>query len=62
GQNFWTPSELGGGYWLWEIDDGWWDCPDGCDCHRLYTFRTSAGGSVLLLDYQEVGQPWCVFK
>ena len=62
GQNYWTPGELGGDYWLWEIDDGWWDCFDGCDCHRLYTFRTSAGGSVLLLDYQEVGMPWCEFE
>jgi len=62
GQNFWMPSELAGGYWLWEIDDGWWDCFDGCDCHRLYTFRISAGGNIWLLDYQEAGMPWCEFE
>jgi hypothetical protein len=62
GENFWTPTELGGGSWLWEIDDGWWDCFDGCDCHRLYTFRTGADGSIRLVDYQEAGMPWCEFQ
>ena len=61
GQNFWVPSDLGGGWWLWEIDDGFTDCFDGCDCHRLYTFRTSAAGNVILSNYQEIGQPWCEF-
>jgi hypothetical protein len=61
GQNYWVPTDLGNGWWLWEIDDGWWDCFDGCDCHRLYTFRTGPAGQVILYDYQEVGQSWCEF-
>ena len=32
---------------LWEVDDGWLDCFDGCDCHRLYTFMTSADGDII---------------
>jgi hypothetical protein len=61
GHNFWTPTEASGGWWFWDIDDGWWDCFDGCDCHRLYTFRTGPEGTVGLVSYQEVGQPWCEF-
>jgi hypothetical protein len=62
GQNFWVPTDLGAGFWLWDIDDGFHDCFDGCDCHRLYVFRTDAEGNVVLVSYQEVGQPWCVFE
>ena len=61
GQNFWTPSDLGGGVWQWTVDDGFFDCFDGCDCHRFYTFNVDAGGTVTLVDYQEFGQPWCRF-
>jgi hypothetical protein len=61
GQNFWTPSDQGGGVWRWDIDDGFWDCFDGCDCHRLYVIDTDADGTVTLISYQEVGQPWCEF-
>lgn len=61
GENFWTPSDLGGGLWQWTVDDGFLDCFDGCDCHRQYTFQVDAIGTVMLVDYQEFGQPWCEF-
>jgi hypothetical protein len=61
GQNFWVPSDLGNGWWLWDIDDGFWDCFDGCDCHRLYTFRTGPNGEIILYSYQEIGPSYCGF-
>ncbi len=61
GQNFWVPTPLSGGVWRWDIDDGWHDCFDGCDCHRLYVFRTDAEGNVALISFEEVGAPWCDF-
>lgn len=61
GQNFWVPTPQLSGLWRWDIDDGFHDCFDGCDCHRLYIFRTSAAGAVNLISYQEVGQSWCEF-
>ncbi len=62
GENFWVPTVLGGGVWQWEVDDGFLDCFDGCDCHRVYVFQTDASGNVTLIDYQEFGQPWCEFN
>ena len=61
GENFWVPTPLGGNVWQWDVDDGFWDCFDGCDCHRLYVFQTDGQGNVQLISYQEVGAPWCVF-
>ena len=61
GENAWTPSDLGGGLWQWVVDDGFLDCFDGCDCHKVYTFQVDAGGTVTPLDYFEWGQPWCDF-
>lgn len=61
GQNFWTPTPLGDGIWSWEIDDGWHDCFDGCDCHRVYTIETDAEGNVTVIDINEFGQSWCEF-
>lgn len=61
GQNYWTPTDLGGGVWRWEVDDGWWDCFDGCDCHRYYVFETDSPGNVTRISYQEQGWPWCEF-
>ncbi|MCK4873165.1 MAG: hypothetical protein KAS72_10605 [Phycisphaerales bacterium] len=59
GENFWTPSPLGDGIWRWEIDDGFMDCFDGCDCHRYYVFETDEDGTVTLISYEEVGYSWC---
>ncbi len=61
GENFWQPTPLTGGVWQWDIDDGFMDCFDGCDCHRYYVFETDTAGNVTLISYQEVGMPWCVF-
>ena len=61
GQNFWVPMPMKGGVWVWEIDDGFHDCFDGCDCHRLYTIEVTEDGEVTLIDYQEFGAPWCEF-
>lgn len=62
GQNFWEPIDLGGGVWRWEIDDGWHDCFDGCDCHRFYTIEVDAAGQVTIISIEEFGAPWCEFK
>lgn len=59
GQNFWRPMDEGAGVWRWFIDDGFWDCFDGCDCHEYWTFTTDAAGTVEVVSYQRVGQPWC---
>lgn len=62
GQNFWVPTQLPGtpdDAWQWNIDDGYWDCFDGCDCHNQYVFRTNAAGAVQLISHQFVGAPWC---
>jgi hypothetical protein len=61
GQNFWTPSDLGGGLWEWDVDDGWHDCFDGCDCHRHYIFQVDDEAAVELTFYEEFGMPWCEF-
>ena len=61
GQNFWTPTDLGGGLWQWVIDDGWHDCFDGCDCHRVYTIQTDAKMNIEVISIEEFGQPWCDF-
>ncbi|MEM7228577.1 MAG: hypothetical protein AAF432_07155 [Planctomycetota bacterium] len=64
GQNFWTPTAPlanPDATWTWNVDDGFFDCFDGCDCHYFYTFRVSAGGDVVLISSSTVGQPWCEF-
>lgn len=60
GDDFWVPTPLGDGVWRWEVDDGWFDCYDGCDCHRLYVFETDEAGNVTLIDFGEFGYPWCL--
>jgi hypothetical protein len=62
GQNFWVPTDMGNGTWRWNIDDGFHDCFDGCDCHRVYTIDVDAKGVVTLVNYEEFGQSWCEFK
>ncbi|MCA9311157.1 MAG: hypothetical protein KDA21_08120 [Phycisphaerales bacterium] len=59
GQNFYTPSLLLSGNWRWDIDDGFWDCFDGCDCHYVWAFETDDAGNVTLIDATQFGQPWC---
>ncbi len=55
-----TVTPLGGTY-RYEIDDGFWDCFDGCDCHRLWVLDVDAEGSVSLISYAEQGWPHCEF-
>ncbi len=45
----------------YSIDDGFWDCFDGCDCHRYWVIDVDAFGAVTLVSYQEYGMPWCEF-
>ncbi len=59
GQNFYDIEDLGNGTWRWTIDDGFWDCFDGCDCHRVYTIDVTARGVVTLVSYEEWGFEWC---
>ncbi len=61
GQNFWTPVDNGDGTWTWTIDDGFLDCFDGCDCHKVYTFETDGKGGAKLVNFQQFGQSWCDF-
>ncbi|HWB19781.1 MAG TPA: hypothetical protein VG711_05735 [Phycisphaerales bacterium] len=61
GENFWVPSLLISGSWRWSIDDGFFDCFDGCDCHKQYVIDIDTPGNVTLVDYQQFGQPWCDF-
>ena len=61
GQNFWEATKLKDGIWRWDIDDGWHDCFDGCDCHRVYVIETDAKGNVEIISIEEWGQPWCEF-
>lgn len=61
GENFWVPTDMGGGTWRWNIDDGFTDCFDGCDCHRYYVFDVNAAGVVTMVGCTETGAPWCDF-
>ena len=61
GQNFWEATPMKGGVWRWNIDDGWQDCFDGCDCHRVYVIETDTKGNVEIISINEFGQPWCEF-
>jgi len=61
GQNFWEPMPQGDGTWIWEVDDGFMDCFDGCDCHNIYTIETTPEGDVEIIDFVQQGQPWCPF-
>lgn len=61
GQNFWTIQFLINGSWRWTVDDGFLDCFDGCDCHRLFIFDITPEGVVTPVSYQEIGPPYCNF-
>jgi hypothetical protein len=45
----------------YEIDDGFHDCFDGCDCHRFWTIDVDLAGTVTLVSYEEWGWSWCDF-
>jgi hypothetical protein len=56
-----TVSTLAGNTYRYNIDDGFWDCFDGCDCHRVWVIDVSAAGVISLVSYNEFGQSWCDF-
>lgn len=47
--------------YVYSIDDGFHDCFDGCDCHRLWEIEVDDTGVVTLVSYTEQGLPWCEF-
>ena len=55
-----TIDVLGSTY-RYNIDDGFWDCFDGCDCHRVWVIDVDEPGTVTLISYDEWGQPYCDF-
>jgi len=48
-----------GEIYRYSIDDGFWDCFDGCDCHYLWVIEVDAAGTVELISYREQGESWC---
>jgi len=60
--NFITISLLGDTY-RYDIEDGFHDCTDSCDCARLWLIDVAADGTVTLQSYSEYGPwSWCVFE
>lgn len=53
--------EVPGTTYRYTIDDGFMDCFDGCDCHRVWVLDVSLIGGVSLVSYEEWGMPWCDF-
>ena len=53
--------EVLGKVYRYDIDDGFLDCFDGCDCHREWLIDVDITGEVTLVSYQEWGQSWCEF-
>jgi hypothetical protein len=53
--------EVDGTTYRYDIDDGFLDCFDGCDCHRHYVIEVSESGTVTLVLYEEYGFPYCDF-
>lgn len=43
-RNIWNIDDLGGNFWQWNIEHGFQDCFDGCDCKVLYTAFTDELG------------------
>ena len=60
-ENYWTPEDRGGGMWRWTVDDGFYDCFDGCDCHTFYQFDVDEVGAVVLVERSQGGAPYCIF-
>ncbi len=53
--------QVSGAVWTYDMDDGFHDCFDGCDCHIFWTFRVDAAGNVEEVNRQCTGLPWCEF-
>jgi hypothetical protein len=53
--------EVLGAVYRYNIDDGFWDCFDGCDCHRQWVIDVDEAGNVMLVSYDEWGMSWCEF-
>lgn len=62
GENFYTVQMLQNGNWRWTVDDGYFDCFDGCDCHRFFVFETTPEGDVELISFNQVGPSYCNIK
>jgi hypothetical protein len=60
-ENYWIPEDRGDGTWRWSVDDGFYDCFDGCDCHTSYLFDVDKAGNVVVVDRKQYGAPYCVF-
>jgi hypothetical protein len=56
-----TIAVLAGDVYRYTIDDGFHDCFDGCDCHRVWVIDVDSDAGVTLVSYDEWGQPWCDF-
>lgn len=55
-------SILAGQTYRYNIDDGFLDCFDGCDCHRVWVLDVDSLGVVTLVSYDEWGMSWCDFS
>ncbi len=49
------------GTWTYDIDDGWLDCFDGCDCHAFWLFDVTGDGEAINTFMQCAGASWCEF-
>ncbi len=47
--------------WTYDLDDGFHDCFDGCDCHIFWTFTVDSAGNVDEVSRNCTGLPWCEF-
>jgi len=53
--------EVIGDVYRYNIDDGFLDCFDGCDCHREWLIDVDQAGTVTLISYEEWGYSYCNF-
>ena len=44
---------------IYEFEDGWQDCIDGCDCRDIYTYETDGEGGVIFLGVTSIYLPTC---
>ncbi len=56
----WLPTALNADVWQWFVIIGFFDCFDGCDCTKTFTFHSTADGTVTLVgETGVVGPPYC---